>query len=206
MQLAEHNLFQDKGLAYYRRHVNNLRKRRKTEKTQVSKASQVNLWRFAVLYIFMMGAFLFLIGFKPIQDVIDLNGMYTNAIVFMTAKILKTVHLSCTYQGSIITLPGIALDVKFGCSGLEAVMIYSVAVIAFPASWKKKLLGIVAGFIIIQVINIIRIAALAYAGVHFRNFFEYIHIYAAQGIMIAVSLAIFFAYIRYAQGRHAGTV
>jgi exosortase H (IPTLxxWG-CTERM-specific) len=182
-----------------------LKKNKKADKKPVNKSSQVNLWRFAVIYILMMGAFLFLIGFKPIQDVIDLNGIYTNFIVIMTAKILKTVNMSCTYQGSIISLPGIALDVKFGCNGLEAVMIYSVAVIAFPASWKKRLLGIAAGFVAIQVINIIRIAALAYAGVHFRHFFEYIHIYVAQGIMIAVSLAIFFVYIHYAQGRHAET-
>lgn len=179
-----------------------IKKSRKTEKSEAALAPQVNIRRFVVTYVVMMGAFLFLIGFKPIQDVIDLNGIYTKAIVVLTAKILKAIQVPCTYEGSIISLPGIALDVKFGCSGLEAVMIYSVAVMAFPASWRKRLTGIAAGFVVIQVINIIRIAALAYTGVHFRGFFEYFHIYVAQGMMIAISLAIFFAYLRYATTRH----
>ena len=37
------------------------------------------------------------------------------------------------------------------------------------------------------------------AGGNFKNLFEYIHVYVAQGIMIAVSLVIFFVYINYAQ-------
>lgn len=146
-----------------------------------------------------MGAFFIVIGLKPIQDLIDLNGLYTQGVVFVTSKVLNLTGLQCTYQGSIISLPTIALDIKFGCNGLEAVMIYSVAVIAFPAGWKKKAIGIIGGFVVLQVINIIRITALAYTGIHFKGLFEYIHIYVAQGLMIAVSLGIFFLYLSYVQ-------
>jgi exosortase/archaeosortase family protein len=76
-------------------------------------------------------------------------------------------------------------------------MIYSVAVIAFPASWKDKLMGILGGFLVIQVINILRISSLAYSAIHFKDLFEYIHIYIAQGMMIAVSLGVFFIYLKY---------
>jgi exosortase/archaeosortase family protein len=96
-------------------------------------------------------------------------------------------------------LPSIALDVKFGCNGLEAVMIYGVAVIAFPAQWKYKLMGIGGGFVLLQIINILRITALAYSAIHFKTLFEYIHIYIAQGMMIAVSLGVFFIYLNYAK-------
>ncbi|MFN3479725.1 MAG: archaeosortase/exosortase family protein [Thermodesulfovibrionales bacterium] len=118
-----------------------------------------------------------LLGLKPIQDVIDINGLYTEGVVRLTSKVLSIVGLPCTYKGSIIQLPSIALDVRFGCNGLEAVMIYTIAVIAFPSTWKKRIIGIALGFLIIQVINILRIAALAYSGVYFRSLFEYIHIY-----------------------------
>jgi exosortase H (IPTLxxWG-CTERM-specific) len=161
--------------------------------------SPVSVKRFAVTYLALMGAFFILIGFKPIQDIVDLNGIYTAGIVYVTSKILGLAHMSCTYRGSVINLGSIALDIKFGCNGLEAVMIYSVAVIAFPSTWVKKFLGIAAGFIVIQVVNILRIAFLAYAGVHLRSLFEYIHIYIAQGMMIAVSLGVFFFYLHYAK-------
>lgn len=161
----------------------------------------ISLRRFALTYILLMGAFFLIIGLKPIQNIIDLNGLYTQGVVFVTSKVLNLTGLQCTYNGSIISLPAISLDVKFGCNGLEAVMIYSVAVIAFPAGWKKRAFGILAGFAVLQVINIIRITALAYTGIYFKNLFEYIHIYVAQGLMIAASLGIFFLYLNYVQKR-----
>ncbi len=159
----------------------------------------VSVKRFAITYLALMGAFFVLIGFKPIQNIVDLNGIYTSGIVIVTSKLLGILHIPCSYKGSIINLPSIALDIKFGCNGLEAVMIYSVAVIAFPSTWKNKLIGIVAGFAVIQVVNILRIASLAYSGIHFKSIFEIVHTYIAQGMMIAVSLGVFFLYLHYAK-------
>ena len=175
--------------------------RKVKQAAQQKKTDGISVRRFAITYLILMGAFFFLIGFTPLQKIVDINGLYTRGIVAITAKVLGILSIPCTYQGSIIQLPSISLDVKFGCNGLEAVMIYSVAVIAFPSSWKKKLIGISAGFLIIQVVNVLRIAALGYSGIHFKSLFEYIHIYVAQGIMIAVALGVFFLYLNYAQER-----
>lgn len=166
----------------------------------------ISVWRFAITYFALMGSFFLLIGLKPVQNVIDLNGLYTKGVVILTSKILEVLTIPSTYQGSVIKLPSIALDVRFGCNGLEAVMIYSVAVIAFPASWKDKLMGILGGFLVIQVINILRISSLAYSAIHFKNLFEYIHIYIAQGMMIAVSLGVFFIYLNYAKASQKANV
>lgn len=168
-------------------------------KKRTDNPGKIGIKRFALTYLLLMGAFFFLIGFKPIQDIVDLNGLYTRYVVIATSKAMGLIGVSCTHQGSLIHLPSISLDVKFGCNGLEAVMIYSVAVIAFPSTWKKKAAGIVGGFVIIQAMNILRITALAYSGVHFRSLFEYFHIYVAQGMMIAVSLGVFFVYLNYAK-------
>jgi exosortase H (IPTLxxWG-CTERM-specific) len=175
------------------------------EDLRISKPS-LSIKRFAVTYLALMGAFFLLIGLKPIQDIVDLNGLYTRGVVISTSKILEIVGLPITHQGSVIKLPSVALDVRFGCSGLEAVMIFSVAVIAFPAPWKNKLIGIAGGFVILQVINILRIASLAYSAVRFKVLFEYIHIYVAQGLMIAVSLGIFFVYLNYAKSSQQANI
>ncbi|GBE02609.1 transmembrane exosortase [bacterium BMS3Bbin06] len=175
-----------------------MRRRSKQEK-KAGQRRTVDVKRFVITYLLLMGGFFFLIGFKPIQDVIDLNGLYTGVIVFLTSKILYLVNIKTSIEGSIIRLPSIALDVKFGCNGLEAVMIYSVAVIAFPASVRTKLTGIIAGFFVIQAINVIRIAGLAYSGVYYKELFKVIHIYVAQGVMIAVALGMFLIYLNYAE-------
>lgn len=179
------------------------RAKKRDARKERSRTGGVGIRRFALTYVILMGLFFLLIGLRPIQEVIDLNGLYTSAVVSATTKVLKAAAIPSTAEGSLIRLPALSLDVKFGCNGLEAVMIYSVAVIAFPAPWYRRLIGIVAGFLVIQVVNIVRIAGLAYTGVRFREAFEYVHIYVAQGMMIAVSLAVFFLYLRYVRGREA---
>jgi len=180
-----------------------MKKQRENRKTpqEAKKTStpKISICRFGITYFILMGGFFLLIGLKPIQNIIDLNGLYTQGVVILTSKILKILSIPSTSQGSMISLPNITLDVRFGCNGLEAVMIYAIAVIAFPASWKNKLIGMLGGFLIIQMVNLFRIATLAYSAIHFKSLFEYIHIYIAQGMMIAVSLGIFFIYLNYAK-------
>ncbi len=161
------------------------------------QSDSISILRFVLTYVLLMGAFFLLLGLKPVQNIIDINGGYSNAIVFVTAQVMNLIGVVTTVQGSIIHLPSISLDVEFGCNGLEAVMIYSVAVLTFPASWRNRLIGIVAGFLVIQVLNLIRIVALAYAGVYHRDIFDLIHLYVAQGVMIAVALATFVLYLTY---------
>lgn len=155
----------------------------------------VSIRRFIITYIALMLAFFFVAWFKPIHRIIDVNDVYTKSVVVLSSNILRLTGVPCTYQGSVISLPALSLDVKFGCNGLEAVMIYAIAVAAYPAHWKKKLVGIVAGFFILQTANILRILLLAYSGTYVRRFFDFIHVYIAQGIMIALALGVFFIYL-----------
>lgn len=167
--------------------------------TPVEKKSEsLSVVRFVVTYVVLMGLFFLLIGLEPVKQILDINGGYSNGIVIVTAMILGLFGIDpITYQGTLLHLPSISLDVEFGCNGLEAVMIYTVAILTFPATWKNKLIGFIGGFLVIQVLNLIRIVGLAYAGVYHRDLFDLIHIYVAQGVMIAVALGTFILYLSY---------
>lgn len=173
-------------------------KRQNKQKIETPK-KDFRIRRFVLIYIILMVSFFFFIAFKPIQDILDINGLYTEAIVFITAKFLALLNIPASASGSLIKLPEISLDVKFGCNGLEAVMIYSCAVLAYPASIKLKALGVLGGFLVIQILNLIRIVALGYAAVNFRSLFDLIHIYVAQGIMIVIALGAFFIFLHYVE-------
>jgi exosortase H (IPTLxxWG-CTERM-specific) len=140
-----------------------------------------------------------LLWLKPVHDVVDFNGLYTQALIVLSTAAIGVMGIPFTTQGSLIHLPSISLNVEFGCNGLDAVLLYCIAVLAFPAPWKKKVLGIIGGSLVIQIINVLRIAALAYSGVHHKEIFEYVHLFVAQGIMIAVDFAIFLIYLDYAE-------
>ena len=178
-------------------------KRKSKQKTKSNKReekrTEISITRFLVIYFLLMGAIFFLLGLRAIWRFVDVDDLYTKGVVVLTSRILEALSLPVTHQGSVIRLPSVALDVKFGCNGLEAVLIYAVAVLAFPAPWMHRLLGMFVGFVLLQVINILRIIALVYSALHLKSIFQYIHIYVAQGMMIAVSLGIFLIYLNYAK-------
>ena len=154
--------------------------------------------RFIATYIVLMGLFLLLIGLEPVKKVIDINGIYTDMIVALSAMAIEPFGIVRGVNGSIISLKGIALDVRFGCNGLEAFLIYTVAILAFPARISRKVAGIVLGFVVLQLLNVLRIAGLGLSGIYLREYFHYIHIYVAQGFMIAVALVLFLVWLHYA--------
>jgi len=139
-----------------------------------------------------------LLLFEPARNILDVNGLYSRAVVYVTGGLLGIVGVPCTLEGVFLKLPGITLEIKFGCNGLEAVMIYLAAVFVFPAPWKMKLKGAAAGFAAIQVINVIRIALLAYIGAGHWDFFETAHLYVGQFVMIALALGMLVFYLNYA--------
>ncbi len=154
---------------------------------------------FIIKYIVISALIFFVISFKPVTDVIDINGLYSEAVAAFSTAFLKALDLPCSQNGTIIQLPALALKVDFGCNGLETVLIYSVAVLAFPASRRLKAIGLICGFLLIQLLNIARIALLVLSGIYFREHFDVLHIYFAQGIMIALSLFMFIYYLEFVQ-------
>ena len=158
---------------------------------------KISVGRFIFTYLCLLGLFMPIVSYGPLQHIIDINGSYSGFIVSLVSGVLHIAGIPSTSQGGIINLPNISLDVKYGCNGLEAVMLYSAAVIAFPAPWKKKATGVAAGLLLIQIFNILRIGGLAYAGVHCKKYFDVLHIHIAQGMTIVVSLVIFLAYLDY---------
>ena len=170
----------------------------KMPKIESNRRRNLLVWKFIVTYILLMGMFLLIIGLEPIKRVLDINGLYTRMIVYFSALLIQPFGIVEGVDGSIISLKGLALDVRFGCNGLEAFLIYTVAILAFPASVGRKVVGIVGGFLVLQVLNVLRIAGLGLSGIYLKSYFHYIHIYVAQGMMIAVALVLFLVWLNYA--------
>ncbi|MBF0235480.1 MAG: archaeosortase/exosortase family protein [Desulfamplus sp.] len=168
------------------------------KKTNVKKTRlKISSGKFILTYILLMSLFLLLIGMESITNIIDINGIYTTMIITLSAFFINCFGEAKVLSGSIIQLNNVALNVGFGCNGLEAFMIYIAAILSFPATKFDKLAGIVIGFIILQVINILRIVALGLVGIYLQEYFDYFHIYVAQGMMIVVSFIIFLLWLQY---------
>lgn len=72
------------------------------------------------------------------------------------------------------------------CTGLYEALLLGAALLAFPTTWTKALLGFLIGFPMIYAMNILRICLLLVAGRYMGESFDLIHVYFWQVTMIAM--------------------
>jgi len=152
--------------------------------------------KFMLLYVVYITLFFILIEHKYFQSLIDINGLFSNSVTYFSANILE-LFVPLTYDRYFIHLPNGSLEVLFGCSGLESVLLYLSAILAYPAFNKERLYGFIIGFIVINIINIVRIVALGYVFVYHHSIFDITHDYITQNIMIVFVFLVFVVYLNW---------
>ena len=92
---------------------------------------------------------------------------------------------------------GGGIEIVAGCNGVEAVLILLSAILAFPAPWKHKLLGMALGFLAIQSLNLVRIIALFYLHEWNQVWFEWFHLYLWPALIILDALVFWLIWLRW---------
>ena len=87
-------------------------------------------------------------------------------------------------DGTILRSPDFAVNIENGCNGLETMLIFLAAVLAFPARWSARLSGLALGIVAIQAVNLVRVAALFLTGAYFPSFFDTSHTVVWQTVVI----------------------
>ena len=152
----------------------------------------------------MLLAFM-LIEYESMKNILQLDFFYTGSVVWLSAYLIDFIGINVTSSGAYLHLNSAIMEVKFGCNGLEAILLYCAAVLAFPASWKYRIMGILIGSTILQFFNLLRIALLAWVLENHRDIFDIMHEYITQSIMIVIAFVIFLIYLQYIQNEKITT-
>jgi len=101
-------------------------------------------------------------------------------------------------HGNVLSDPGsqFAVSVDAECNGIDAVLVLWAAMLAFHGSLRQKLLGIIAGFVALQAMNLVRIVSLFYVGQWDRDLFVWMHHNLWQGVIILWALLVFLLWLR----------
>ncbi|MEZ5443421.1 MAG: exosortase H [Lysobacterales bacterium] len=128
---------------------------------------------------------------------------FTDVLASFSTWLIKLFDEDVVSYGKIIqsTANGFAVSIERGCNGLEAVIILIAAVSAFPASWKHKLVGLVAGFVAIQLLNLVRIISLFYLGQYSMHWFKWFHLYLWQALIILDAVFVWLIWLRWVARR-----
>lgn len=137
---------------------------------------------FLIGFVLILGTSFTLISWNPVNDrVIE---PFTGAIARAGGATLNLLGQGTTMNGTIIRSGRFAVNIRNGCNGVEAMLIYFAAVLAFPATWKSRLMGVGLGFIAIQLVNLVRVVALFLTGVYLPKLFDSSHTVIWQTVVI----------------------
>lgn len=135
--------------------------------------------------LFLGGGYLLSI-YAPVVEhaVIPFTALVTRA----SSALLVVLGADASAAGTRLTGEGVSFELRNGCNGVWATIIFVSAVLAFPSPLRQKLLGVAAGFAAIFCINLIRVISLYFIVLHYPGSFEGAHIYVWQSIVIGAAV------------------
>jgi exosortase H (IPTLxxWG-CTERM-specific) len=123
---------------------------------------------------------------------------WTNTLAAISAAIVTQFDPQVLATGKVLqnTSNGFAVSIEAGCNGVEATIVLVAAIFAFPAPWKRKLIGLAIGIIAVQGLNIVRVISLFYLGQWNFSVFEWAHLYIWQALIMLDVMIVWLLWVR----------
>ena len=152
--------------------------------------------RFSILFIVILVALFTAELTSPVQSAVVIP--WTEALVRISVGLITFFDSHVAAFGKILrnTANGFAVSVEPGCNGIEAAIVLIAAMFAFPAPWKHRVIGILAGLSAVQVLNVVRVISLFYLGQWNMKVFEWAHLYLWQALIMLDVLIVWLVWIR----------
>jgi len=98
--------------------------------------------------------------------------------------------------GSALSVGGANVEIVSDCSPHMPFLIFGAVILAFPSSWRRRLLGLVLGAVAIHLFNTLRIITLIWI-LRFRySWFDFAHVYLWQTGTVLMVFATFALWMR----------
>jgi exosortase H (IPTLxxWG-CTERM-specific) len=161
---------------------------------QKARATTIRPMRFAVTFAvcFLLG-----IGVLLTPPVQIADNQFSRALVKVAKGVVVTCGGKALVQGAVLRDPvgGFAVEMRDGCNAVNVTILLWSAVLAFPAPWRMKMLGLAAGSVLIQVLNIARFISLYYIGQYSMSWFDFAHGYLWETLLVLDTMVIFWLWV-----------
>jgi len=151
--------------------------------------------RFFVLFFVYLG-----IGALVLQTDSFRRGFvdpWTRLNASAAAVVTGSPGIEMEFEGVSVGVAGARLVVLPGCNGMEAVLIVVASILAFPASWSRRLVGILLAAALIFGFNIVRLATLIAVARYLPARLELFHVYIWQPLIVLIAFCLFLAWASY---------
>ena len=154
------------------------------------------IWKFALKFGALMTLFYGLI-LTPYFD--QLLYSYLSANAWVTNGILNCLVQETSVAEITVRSVRFAITVRRGCDAVEPSWFLCAALLAFPAPFKRKVLGILVGVALLQMLNLIRIVSLFFIGLNYPRFFGPAHVEVWPIVFIITAIGLWIGWISWSR-------
>jgi exosortase H (IPTLxxWG-CTERM-specific) len=139
-------------------------------------------------FVVLIGAYL-LIAWNPVNDRAIVP--FTAGIAKVSGSLLQMMGEDVRVAGTTIASSRFGVNINNGCNGVEAMLILLASIVAFPASMKARVVGLLLGAVVVQILNFIRIITLYLLGAYQPRLFDLFHTAVWQIVIILAAIGFF---------------
>lgn len=152
--------------------------------------------RFVLIFLAILVALFSVELTLPVQNAIVVP--WTGLLARFSAVVIGVFDPSVLAYGKVLqhSVSGTGVSIEAGCNGVEACLILTAAILAYPASWRLRLAGIVLGFFAIQLLNVLRVITLFYLVDYNQAMFQFAHLYLWQALIMIDVLVVWLIWVR----------
>lgn len=137
---------------------------------------------FLLTFLALLAGGFALLAWNPVND--RLVEPFTAGVARASGAALRLIGQPVAMEGTVIRGPRFAVNIRNGCNGLETLIIFWSAVLAFPAPWRSRFIGFMLGSLAIQAVNLVRVIALYLTGAYAPGWFDSSHTVIWQTVVI----------------------
>ena len=158
--------------------------------------------KFLLIFCGVLGSLFAIEMLNPVQQAVIQP--FTVLLANISTAVIVPFDDTVIAQGRILrdATTGFAVSIEAGCNGVEAAIVLIAGIVAFPASVQHKVIAILAGFLFVQALNIVRIISLFYLGQWNYTVFEWFHLYLWPVLIMLDVLVVFAIYLQWLGKRH----
>jgi len=157
---------------------------------------QISMLRFILTFVLLQLSFfgINMLGVVQQHVVLPWTGLLARACVTLVMLFDETAAAA----GKVLwnTATGFGVSIEPGCNGIEACIVLFAAVLAFPSTWRHKLVGLLVGFLAVQGLNVVRVISLFYLGQWNTQVFNFAHEYLWQALIMLDVLIVWLLWVR----------
>lgn len=128
----------------------------------------------------------------------DLFRSYLSTLAAISGEIIGLFSDGVRVRGAVISGDLFSVEIAQGCDAYRICVLLCAAIIAFPASLRKKVWGVALGLVWLNALNFVRIVSLYFIGGMFYSQFQRSHEVYFPIFLICMTVLAWIVWVRWA--------